>query len=143
MKHIKSKSEYLKLFESENDIKNVWYAEVGTVLPESDIYVYVQYLHKERAEDFWEGDLGERIEYYKTYKLMSLPFSEINCEEYQYDADLGKEYRKKYQETGDYPPIVIGHKDIRWGYGIIDGTHRARALRKLGISEIKAWVGRK
>ena len=47
-----------------------------------------------------------------------------------------KDYIKEYKNSNNYPPIVLNDE-----YGIIDGTHRVNALERLGLKEVKAWVG--
>ena len=37
--------------------------------------------------------------------------------------------------------VTVNVYDNNWGYDIIDGTHRANALRKLGIKSIISFVG--
>lgn len=148
MKHLKSynesrKDEYLKL---------CWhYAEIGDVLDESDIYQYVEQIHR-NEEDFQEGDLIERIEQFSKYKLMEIPIDDIDIDEFYLDDDYMDEYKSMTKDSSDYPPIVLnGSKDISTvrykngkyvsSYTIIDGTHRVNALDRLGYKNVKAWVG--
>lgn len=109
-------------------------AIIGTVLPESDIYQYVEWIHKNQ-EDFREGDLAQRIEYHSFYKLTEIPLNKINLEEWMVDEDKVEEYVEFYQKNKKYPPIVIDDE-----FSIIDGTHRANALNQLGFETIKAWI---
>jgi len=136
MKYIISESQSKKL----NILNQCWYgANVGDVLSEEIIYQYVQIIHRE-YDDFVEGDLGERIEGFEEYMLQVIDLNMINLDEYElYDYDYNESIRL-YKEGGDYPPIVLG--DIEFGlYNIIDGNHRANALKSLGILNIHAWVG--
>lgn len=140
---------YLKIFESflprKNQILNLcWYnAKVGDILDESEIYQYVQQLHR-NEDDFSDGNLGERIEEFSKYQLKEVPIKDINIDEYYLDEDYEEDYIQKFKETDNYPPIVLDG-DTKWSYQnkftIIDGTHRVNALDKLGIKTIKAWVG--
>lgn len=142
MKYLK----HLKLFESflpkNKHILNIcWYnAKIGDVLPESDIYQYVQEIHDDYETSFIDGDLGSRIEKFDSYRLMMIPISDIDIDEFSLDTTKMKEYMKTYSQSNDYPPIVLNY-DTKWGYTIIDGTHRANALYNLKIDKIKAWVG--
>lgn len=105
--------------------------KIGDILPESEIYSYIQKLHR-NEEDFWEGNIGDRIESYTSYKAMEVSLDIISTDEYYLDDDSVEEYIEKYKKIGTYPPIVLGHFDTNWGYNIIDGTHRANALKQLG-----------
>jgi len=121
-----------------------WYnAEIGQVLDESDIYNYVEQLHR-NEEDFTDGNLPERIEQFSKYKLTEIPIDKINIDEYDLDIDYMKDYKKMFKETNNYPPIVLDG-DTKWSYKnkltIIDGTHRVNALHRSGLKTVKAWVG--
>jgi gamma-glutamyltranspeptidase len=56
---------YIKTFEGYNRFKEAYIkdtnAKIGDILDESTIYHYVQHIH-DREKDFYDGDLGERIE---------------------------------------------------------------------------------
>jgi len=121
-----------------------WYnAKIGQVLDESDIYNYVEQLHR-NEEDFTDGDIGQRIGQFSKYKLTEIPIDKINIDEYDLDIDYMKDYKKMFKETNNYPPIVLDG-DTKWSYKntftIIDGTHRVNALHRSGLKTVKAWVG--
>ena len=116
--------------------KNV---NIGDIYDESDIYMYVQSLHR-NEEDFYDGNLGERIGEYSQYEVKEIEISKICIDEYELDDDYVDDYIKKYESLNSYPPIVLGYNDPRWGYNIIDGTHRVNALHRLGIKTIIAFV---
>ena len=138
-----------KLFEyetTESVMKKVLDSTVGTVLEESDIYQYVEFLHR-NEEDFIDGDLGDRIEKFPFYKLTEVSISDINIDEWELDDDKVDEYIKKLKKNkGTYPAIVLS-KSTAFGeknrFTVIDGTHRANALDRAGIKTIRAWVGQK
>ncbi len=115
---------------------------IGDIYEESDIYQYIQKLHYKRDYDFWEGDLGERIEKFPYYVVKEIPVKDIEMDEYQLDDDDMEEYIEMFEERGSYPPIVLGKKSYGY-YNIIDGTHRANALRELGFDKIICFVGKK
>lgn len=133
---------HLKIFESflpnEQYLKNIcWYsAKIGDILFEEDIYQYIQVIHDDYESAFIDGDLGSRIEEFEKYKLKLIPISEIDIDEFSIDTSKMREYMTEYKKSDNYPPIVLNDE-----YGIIDGTHRANALERLGIKEVKAWVG--
>ena len=121
---------------SNNDVN------IGDIYEESDIYTYVQKLHHKRKEDFWEGDLGERIEKYPFYVVKEIPIEQIEMDEFQVDDDDVEEYIELFKKLNSYPPIVLTKKQSGYYY-IIDGTHRANALRELGLKSIICFVGKK
>ena len=140
MKYLKSYNESRK----DEFLKLCWHnAEVGDVLSESDIYQYVEQIHR-NEEDFEEGNLAERIEEFDKYKLMEIPINDINIDKYYLDDNYMDEYKSMTKKSSDYPPIVLDG-DTRYSYGnkytIIDGTHRVNALDRLGYKTVKAWVG--
>lgn len=121
-----------------------WYnAEINQILSESDIYNYVEQLHR-NEEDFIDGDLGQRIGQFSKYKLMEIQIDRINIDEYELDIDYMKDYKKMFKESNEYPPIVLDG-DTKWSYknkyNIIDGNHRVNALHRSGLKTVKAWVG--
>jgi hypothetical protein len=133
---------HLKIFESflprDQHFKNIcWYnAKIGDVLTEEDIYQYIQSIHDDYEGSFIDGDLGDRIEEFEEYELKTIPISEIDIDEFSLDTSKMKDYIKEYKNSNNYPPIVLNDE-----YGIIDGTHRVNALERIGLKEVKAWVG--
>lgn len=136
---------YLKYFENkENELYTNKNVNIGDVYDESDIYVYCQKLHK-NEEDFWGeendgGDLGERIERFIKYEVAEISIDKIETDEYYLDDDIVEEYMEKYNEIETYPPIVLGYYNYD-KYDIIDGNHRANALKELGFKSILCFVG--
>ena len=120
---------------SNNDIN------IGDTYEESDIYTYVQKLHHKREEDFWEGNLGERIEKYPFYIVKEIPIEQIEMDEFEIDEDDVEEYVELFKKLNSYPPIVLTKKQYGYYY-IIDGAHRANALRELGLKYIISFVGK-
>jgi glutaredoxin len=133
---------HLKIFESflprEQYFKNIcWYnAKIGDILPEEDVYQYVQSIHDDYESSFIDGDLGDRIEEFEKYELKIITIKEIDIDEFSLDTSKMREYIKEYKNSNNYPPIVLNDE-----YGIIDGTHRVNALERIGLKEVKAWVG--
>ena len=76
MKHLKRFNESIS-YESEC-WKN---AKIGDILSDDVIYQYVKSLHR-NEEDFYDGDLEERIYQFSKYKLMEVNISKINIDEY-------------------------------------------------------------
>ena len=116
-------------------------AKVGDILSNDVVYMYVQYLtdNAGKYEECFgdsEADLGERLDQYDKYILKEIPIDKIDTEEWGFDMDDVQEYMKMYSNTKEYPPIVVSKN-----YSIIDGTHRANALKLCGLKKILAFVG--
>jgi hypothetical protein len=130
------KSRYGKHFDNINN------AKPGDVLDNEDVYLLVEYLtsqagkYEESFDEEEGGDLGERLERYRKYRLEEVPVDRIDLTEWSVDKDVVREYRDLYTETHSYPPIVLDHR-----YGIIDGIHRANGLKLAGLDKILAFVG--
>lgn len=138
MKHLKLFESYNRYEKTLNEINN---AKVGDILDESTIYTYVEYLNNKSnihdyEESFIDGDLGDRIEEYSKYKLMNIQLSKIDLDDFYLDDDEMLHYVELYKKYKTYPPIVLDSK-----YDIIDGNHRANALKHIGKDKILAFVG--
>jgi hypothetical protein len=104
------------------------------VISSDDLVDKVNSLHLNR-EDFETGDLEDRIRKHDFYKLMDVDANLIDADMWNSDDDLVGDYEEYTQRKPDYPPIVLDDDNT-----IIDGTHRAKALKNLGHKTIKAWV---
>lgn len=132
----------------QEDLDLINNAKVGDVLPHGVVYQYVEYLTlmagQAKYEDcFVDGDLAERLEYWDSYTLKELPMDKVGTWEWNTDQSDVEAYKMKYLENKEYPPIVVDKfspgEDY---YCIIDGTHRAKALKKAGETTILAFVGK-
>ena len=130
---------YLKLFEQysrkEMVVKPLLNKHIGDIVDESDIYSYVEALHH-TDEDFSDGNLGERIEWYPQYQLKEVSLSDLDLDEHYWGESDVEEFKERFLESGKYPPIILAHD-----YSIIDGTHRANSLEQAGEKVILAFVG--
>jgi hypothetical protein len=76
-------------------------------------------------------------------------------DEYELDIDDMEEYIDLYNKYNSYPPIVLDGDTSgglttlvngKWmtlnNYTIIDGTHRANALKEMGFKTIICFVGK-
>lgn len=141
-KGIKTNCGIINMSQNQKEVIDIIYdARVEDVLPESVIYQYVQILHKNH-DDFVDGDLGDRIEEFKQYRLEKIKLNNLE-DEWDMDYGLVNYYKQQYldSETKIYPPIVL--KRYKGGhYSIIDGTHRVEALKNIGNKKwVLAWVG--
>lgn len=109
---------------------------VGKRISANEIYDWVVKNHYNKG-DLVEGNLSDRIFKYNYYVLQDLSMDKIDVEEWNSHDETVEKYKQLYLKTKDYPSIVYDSIDE----SIIDGTHRARALKELGIKIIKAYVG--
>lgn len=108
--------------------------ELGDIVSDSDLIAFVREAHHQ-AQDIDEGDLIERIERFDRYELVELPMSALDLREWYSDEDLVDEYADDCAHS-EPPPIIFQPVYET----IVDGTHRANALARLGRTTIRAWV---
>lgn len=102
-----------------------------------EIHDLVYEIHN-RPEDFDEGDIDERIHQYEFYELKEIPLDTMNLNEWFVDNYLVEKISKQIQQHQyKYPPIIYDIKN----HSIIDGIHRANALKRLGKDKILGYVG--
>lgn len=80
--------------------------KIGDIVDEETVYNYCQKIHH-TEEDFWDGNISERIEEYNKYKLCEINISDIDINEWYIDETLVNSYMNKYNENNNYPPIVL------------------------------------
>ena len=91
--------------------------------------------HHYNPEDIDSGDLIQRIQKYDLYELEMIPIEKIDADEWYTDSEQVEDYEIEIKKKPDYPPIIVD-EDLT----IIDGTHRAKAIKNLGYKFIKAYV---
>lgn len=116
-------------------IKPFLHKNIGDVVDGSDIYSYVKALHN-KDEDFYDGNLGDRIEWYPKYQLKKVSLSDLDLNEHYWGESDVEIFKNKFLDSSNYPPIVLSHD-----YSIIDGTHRSNSLEQAGEKDILAFVG--
>lgn len=134
---------YIKLFEAyrnkerfDSVVNPILAKKIGDIVPEADIYSYADELQPPYSDAFVDGNLGDRIEHYPQYKLSIIPISSLDLDEWGWEESDVDDYEEKFKTSGKYPPIIIAHD-----YSIIDGTHRANALKQAGEENVLAFVG--
>lgn len=140
----KFKSDY-DVYRYKKHLDAVNNAKVGDILSNEIIWHFVEYLvmygeKKDYDNCFVDGDLGDRLDEYERYKLKEISIEELNLEEWDLHDFYVDIYKKKFLDNKEYPPIVVGKKEYGT-YSIIDGLHRANALKQSGIEKILAFVG--
>lgn len=102
------------------------------------IYELIKGIHRE-PEDFYDGDISDRIEEYKYYNLVqNFDLRTLDKNEWDVDQDLVDEIKELIIDNGlkSMPKIVISEDN-----SIIDGIHRINALLQLGYTHIDLYVG--
>ena len=113
-----------------NDMKN---HKIGDVISGEKLYNYVNALHdNDMDNDF----IKDHILKYQNFKLTNLNSNDVDLIG-SVDPTLVNDYANQYKNTKWYPPIVFDKSENM----VIDGYHRAEAIKKLGIGKIMAWVG--
>lgn len=101
-----------------------------------DVVNHVREIHS-REEDFYEGDLVERIKRFGYYEFKEVSISQLDRGSYYIDEDLVEEYAEKPKETT--PAIVLG--DVYGGqHDVVDGNHRVESYALKGYEKIWAYV---
>lgn len=139
MKYIKSFNEAISLWKTKW-IKDDNEREIGSKVMPYEIGEYVSSFHN--MDDYDDSDLLDRINKYKYFKYEMIDLSKLDLDEFQLDDDKVEEYIKDFNETGDYPAIVVGL--VSGDYTIIDGLHRANAIYEINNhtdTKVKAFVG--
>lgn len=105
---------------------------------------FIQKIHSNEC-DFEEGNLLERIEEYsgKKFVLCEVDLKDIDYGYYYVDEDMVDEYLDEPLDT--MPPIILDTPISYQGeplekFPLIDGTHRCHVLKKMGLSNIRAYV---
>ena len=129
MKFISTMYEYINERYTNDTIK------IGDIYDEHEVYSYTQRIHH-TSDDFYSGDLGERIERYKKYRVEEVNISDIDIDEFTIYDEYVDEYVDMVVKHKSYPPVVLNSD-----YSIIDGTHRLNALEVLGYKKVIAFVG--
>ncbi len=102
-----------------------------------DVLVGVVKSMHHTPQDFYFGDLVDRIQKCKRYVLRELPISSITHAEWYVDDVLVASYVDKLSAGDEYPLIIYDAVDG----SIIDGTHRVNALLSAGVDVVRAYVG--
>jgi hypothetical protein len=123
------------------------YAELktGQLLSPSEVFDLVEEIHG-REEDFYEGDITDRIWKYPQYEFQpEFELIKLDLAEWSVDFDLVHEWVEDPEFSFEtLPPIVVGHY-VRNNnrHSIIDGIHRANYVLALGRHSIPAFVGKR
>jgi len=114
-------------------VNDDWGREIGSEYPPNEIFEYIESFHDVEDND---TDFYERVFNHQKYILKEILMDSLNLDEYTLDDDKVEEYENGFKEYKKYPPIVVDDEN-----SIIDGLHRANALKNLGYNTIKAYVG--
>ena len=108
------------------------------IVDSKDLSSEVESLHH-TYDDIIDGDLLSRIHRYELWGLVEYNIDDLDLDEWSTDEDLVKKYENKIKNDFNYPPVIIDNKS--YGYPtIVDGTHRLKALNRLGYKTVKAYI---
>ena len=94
---------------------------------------YVRGIHLPR-EDWYEGDLEERLRRFAYYELRLIELTEHMTEQWSIDEDKSLDYQERPFPA---PPIIFDESVNE----VIDGAHRCHAGWHRGQRAILAYVG--
>lgn len=142
MKHIMSFNESVakwKLDWMKDDSKR----KLGDIVPKYEVMEMVSSFHESifGDEGYDDTDFDERIEKYDHFKYEMININKIDLDEYSLDEGKIEDFVEYYKQHNDYPIIVVGEDEGFSDLTIIDGIHRANALERCGLNQIKAFVG--
>jgi len=112
------------------------YSNKPETLPEAELYIMCEDIHH-TPEDFFDGDLAERIEEYSEYRLVEIDLTSIDLDEWDICEDTVEDYMEEIKDNLDSLPIPLISADN----SIIDGTHRLNALKQLGYKKAFVYQG--
>jgi hypothetical protein len=113
--------------------------KVGAVIFSDELDTIVREIHNS-LDDFYEGDLSERILGHSKYKLSVVPMDQVDLYAFDTYMEHVDTLEKLIADTKTYPPIILTKPDYNGVYEIIDGAHRSEALENLGQKSMFAWV---
>lgn len=120
--------------------KSPWRGEsLSPTMDEIEAEEFTRATHRE--EDFDEGDILERIQAFAPYKLIKFPISRLRLNEWSVDEWKVDEIKDQIKNENKYIPILIADYGKGGLVTVIDGTHRANAVREIGETYIWAYVG--
>lgn len=132
----KIKFDYNELEDTEPFEESEKYGKEDMIFYE-DIIDYIKDKHH-TLEDFEEGDIIERISQYYWYYLSEIKIKDTDYENYDYDQEKVNLMTQNIKENSfKYPPIIFDPLNKT----VIDGIHRIRALKGLGVEKVKAYIG--
>ena len=120
-----------------SELFNLWqwiYNEAMTTLISCDTVIdYVRGIHLQR-EDWYEGDLEQRLRRFAHYELRTIELTKDMTEQWLIREDKSLDYQERPFPA---PPIVFDELMNE----VIDGAHRCHAYWHRGQRAILAYVG--
>jgi CO dehydrogenase/acetyl-CoA synthase beta subunit len=110
----------------------------GQTLSPEEVYDYIASRHDVSK---FRGTLMPFLKQFDHFILKDISLYDIDLEQYELDTVKAKEYGAQYLKSESYPPIVVTPQSGKYTYEMIDGTHRANALKSVGLKTVKAYVG--
>ena len=122
-------------YDPETDIHSFYYKKSGVAegfsndMSTEDMIAYLRQHHDTNLHQ----DYLNHVNTFSKFVLKDIPTNTLKTDLPGLDREKVERYKKMDQSKA--PPIVLGGKYI------LDGYHRANAVKELGITTIKAYVG--
>ena len=122
-------------YDPETDIHSFYYKKSGVAegfsndMSTEDMIAYLRQHHDTNLHQ----DYLNHVNTFSKFVLKDIPTNTLKTDLPGLDREKVERYKKMDQSKA--PPIVLGGKYI------LDGYHRANAVKELGIPTIKAYVG--
>ena len=110
---------------NEEDISTFEYNEKENIISSKDISKTIE-----------SNELKNKIEKFDFYKLGELPVSKIKINHSTINIEKVEEYKEIIKINPDYSPLIYDSINNR----IIDGAHRAEALKEMGYETVRAYI---
>jgi len=110
---------------NEEDISTFEYDEKENIISSKDISKTIE-----------SNELKNKIEKFDFYKLGELPISKIKINPSTINIEKVEEYKEIIKINPDYSPLIYDSINNR----IIDGAHRAEALKEMGYETVRAYI---
>ena len=112
--------------------------EKSKTLTSDQIYDYILTLSKDYRGD--NDSIDFALKPFSEFELKSIPTEDLPCDGcVVLDDKKINNYKNKFKKENKYPPVVVIYDND--GYmTLLDGCHRANALKQLGVKTIKAYV---
>lgn len=111
---------------------------IGYVLQPIDVFEFITTFSDDG--DYDDSNWLDRCNEYDKFVVEFIDIDKIELDRFYLNEDKLYEYMELYENTKRYPTIVVSENEN--GYDVIDGNHRANALKKLGLKKIKAYIGK-
>ena len=76
---------------------------------------------------------------YPIYRPGGIMMTSMDLNEWDTNDERVDKFVEMYKNNPEYPPIIFDPENN----SVIDGMHRVKALKKLGLDEVQAYIGKR